>query len=442
MEIVRTYNQPIPIADRIKTISPICEGHLYAHEVLILYYAHKYTTGINPYEGFWEYKYGISDMDTQLNALRERGFLRIGTLEETMQTRAVTLPILKDIARSHGLKVGGKKNDIIQRILSGVNEDELNHLFPNRPYRLTDLGQTIMEKENYMKYIHNQRDSNLDIWTFSEMMHNITPAPYTEVLQKYYSQKAGEFLVLKQYNAYCENLLYQSEACIEGKMYDIALDCICRIIYCDLNAFYALIDGKTYSRIPIIEPYEKTELTISPWAFHSCCSCLEKLNIDNDKILEKILPIFRSIEIPFAFFTQEECANIVALEILNDSESLKKIYQVANQRFKTDGLKDKIIQNLDAHYRSAFGMSFNKHEKMHNEIITKLQNEAAEANKIYDPEWEKEIEERLSKLDELYRREFYRIRSNRKNTDSTMSNKRLDLLTLESMEKSFHYHNG
>lgn len=323
---------PTPIAEKVKTQSPICEGQLYAHEVLILYYAHKYTTGANSYEGFWHYKYGISDMDAQIKPLHDRGFLRIGTLEETMNT--ATLPTLKNIAKQNGLKVSGKKNDIIQRILSAMDDNSLNILFPDKPYFLTELGQCVINKENYMKYIHNQPDQNINIWNFSEMAHEFPSLPYTELLQRYYSKQAENHLRQKQYGSYRNCIFHMAELDMEDEHFENALIHFFEVTYYDLSGLSNFSDSSQLNEdASQLFSYEYSFAKIAPGILSRIVHCKDKLNISEGE-LKKMIAALSVIELPFQIFTLEECADILLLEMHQDRIKIENIYRTAKNRYK------------------------------------------------------------------------------------------------------------
>lgn len=104
-------------------------------------------------------------------------------------------------------------------------------------------------------------------------------------------------------------------------------------------------------------------------------------------------------------------------------------------------LDEEFIESRREHEKrtaESFGMSVEEYRKMHKDAMNELQEEKNKNDAIYDPKFEKEIEERLSKLGEPYISEFYRNRENREK-DSVLSDKELDLLNLEAMERSFSY---
>lgn len=134
-----------------------------------------------------------------------------------------------------------------------------------------------------------------------------------------------------------------------------------------------------------------------------------------------MITVLSGIKLPFQIFTLEECVDIFLLELHQDKTNLEKIYKTAENRYRTNHPSNEDILRY----------------KMLDDARAYLTEQAKEESNIYDAEFEQMIEERLSKLDDLSRAEFYRLRHNK--NDGILSSQELDLLTLEAMEKSYNY---
>ena len=129
--ITTTQDDVVPIEKRIRGKKPTCDG-LHPHEVLVLSYAPRYCDNGNEYPRFWWYKYGIKDVTGILRDLEQRGFISVGDISDAV--RMEKLPAIKEELKKRELKVTGKKDDLVARLVENVSEEELARVFTRRPF--------------------------------------------------------------------------------------------------------------------------------------------------------------------------------------------------------------------------------------------------------------------------------------------------------------------
>ncbi len=87
--------------------------------------------------------YSESTFGRNVEPARERllkgGYLSFGDDRQRIALKKV--PELKAILADRELKVSGNKKELVQRILDNFDEDEIEELFPVRPYMLTEKGE-------------------------------------------------------------------------------------------------------------------------------------------------------------------------------------------------------------------------------------------------------------------------------------------------------------
>ena len=98
----------VPLSVRLKKAVPTMRG-LYQHEILMLEYAHTYSTDLSHkhFQGFWYYEYSVEHPGDVVNSLEKIGFIQPGNLRSAIQNQTVL--VLKNELRAIGQKVSGKR---------------------------------------------------------------------------------------------------------------------------------------------------------------------------------------------------------------------------------------------------------------------------------------------------------------------------------------------
>lgn len=323
--------QIIPIEKRIKQMKPIVEG-LYAHEILALSYAETYHLSGDEYQGFWWWQYGVKDVAGMLRSLQSRGFITEGGTDSAV--RACKATELKDFLKAQGLKVSGKRDELVSRILAEADLAAVQSAFPNRTYVLTDKGRRVLEANTAIVVAH--KNPMIRIWDVPESDLNRPPKTnderWGEMNAAYINHAAsGDFGLARNVHLDMAELLAG-----EGRYVD-AIDMLCSVMAHDLSGV-----GNNYSHQLFLEvgasrlfPYEKSLATIPPGIIKMVKKWQKKATMGDEQLQSLLLQGFERYKqsTPIVLFTPEESLQVFNLECAEDKVGLSSIYQIAENRF-------------------------------------------------------------------------------------------------------------
>jgi len=325
-------SQVIPVEKRIKTAVASKQG-LYPHEILVLNYAHTFYTSDNSFQGFWWYRYGIRDVQAILSSLEERGFLQVGDLRAILNKQ--TASAIKELLKTNGQKQTGKKNELIQRALETISEDELNRQFPRRTYSLTEIGKTAVEEESYVPYIHRNGVEDLDIWSLNMLVHTEPYISYRDKIWGYLNQRSMKHFSDMNFGLY-RNCRFSMSHFLkqEGKIED-ELAMLTEVVFYDLCGASNNYDPKFLEiQAAYFFPYENSHAITAPGIISAIVDCQKKLNYTDDELETALIERMSKLSAPIQLFTAKDCAKIVLLERDQNTDKLKALYTKAKKEFR------------------------------------------------------------------------------------------------------------
>jgi len=160
----------VTFEERKKSCIPSASG-LYVAEILLLEYCSygTYPHPKNGYPGFWWFEYGIRDVGSVLQSLEARGYIEYGSAMDRIP--GMTVVQLKEIAEKFGLKVSGKKEDIISSIIANVPAEKLNSQICDRKYKLTKKGKIELQENQYIPYMHKNKLNDTEDTRFGPVLN-------------------------------------------------------------------------------------------------------------------------------------------------------------------------------------------------------------------------------------------------------------------------------
>jgi hypothetical protein len=123
---------------------------------------------------YFETTYGI-DAQRSLNKLLIEGYVEESSAVESLVS--LKLPELKEILKSKGLKVSGKKANLITRIGENSTSDEIETFIECRMLQVTDKGGKVQEEYYYIVPAH-RNDSKDGVYNVANAIRRVSELDY------------------------------------------------------------------------------------------------------------------------------------------------------------------------------------------------------------------------------------------------------------------------
>jgi len=265
--------------EALKESSSISSITLLPKEILFLSYLDSKKAEPAGIAGYWTYRYELS-FQVVLDKLFKHGYLKFADKEKTV--RSQKLQDLKILLSEHSLPTSGKKDNLVNTILSNVPENSIFERFPDRYFEVTPFGQILISQNEHILYVHKNGKLEISIDRIDALKKQYPNLNKYELCHMELLKRQKETIQARNYGLY-RNALYQ-ESLIRKDSGDkkAEIELLLEVCYLDLSGC-----GNNNT-------FEPKLAFLAPGIITALKSCMNELNMK----ISDIKKIFDTITFP------------------------------------------------------------------------------------------------------------------------------------------------
>ncbi|KOS64665.1 SAP domain-containing protein [Lysinibacillus agricola] len=307
-------------------------NNLLPGEIIMLYWASNHIAD-SDYPGYFKYEYGI-DSKISLNTLLNEKYIRDSNNLEKIYLLKNTQ--LKDILRNNSLKVSGNKKELIERITSNLEINNILELNKINSLSVTEKGQNTLQEYDYIIYAHKNdtKDGTFNPASVLKFVNKIGYVPNNlDIFWSIVQNKEQTALLKNDLIDLRSSWLRMAEQLYKEQRYDEALSMYQNIFIIDLSG----MDRDKYINPPSL-------IFLAPHIVNRISELADFFGFNKEKHYYSFLFSWQSTIslLPFHYLDKDECFKIMDFAINGGSEEeIRKLLKIKFEEIDADLLLKK-----------------------------------------------------------------------------------------------------
>jgi len=274
---------------------------------------------------YFEYQYGVNPSSLLKKALTNNFLIKsdsmVNNMEKTKNSK------LQGVLKKNNLKVSGKKEELIERLITNVSEEELKTAFPDSYYILNDKGKNIIQKNEHIIYYHKSQHlrNEISLDKYHDLLKDKTDesAKY-DIALELLKNKAMQNRDNGDWGLYRNSLLSKAKVYEDKQDIQSALELYLKICHIDLSG---LSNGNAYMPSTIF---------LAPGIISLIRELTSKLELDKKTLKTKYFYYAEGLKLPKTRFSKEQSLEyfIRAME-----ENIDKVNGELREKTKEDEIE-------------------------------------------------------------------------------------------------------